>query len=179
MLDSIPPPTTRIRFRHYRLVDTSDVADMFSDDLARRFYPTMIEPGAADRWIQANLEAYESIGFGLWVIEHRETNAFLGDCGLTLQTVDDRQLVEVGYHVIAEQRGRGYATEAGQTCVDFALQDLGVSSVCSIVDPANTASISVASRLHTHRRDAEYKNRRAILFWTERADIPGRPSHVS
>lgn len=172
MTDSIPPPTTRIHFRRYRADDAFAVANMFADDLARSFYPTMNQPHASARWIQANIEACQSDGFGLWVIEHRETNQFLGDCGLTIQTVDGHQLVEVGYHLTAEHRGNGYATEAGKACVDFAFRDVGVQSVCSIVDPANASSIAVASRLHAHRRDAEYKNRRMILFWTERATLP-------
>lgn len=141
---------------------------MFGDDLARRFYPSMNEPGAADSWIQANLESYRRDGFGLWVIEHNGTGTFLGDCGLTVQTVDGDQLVEVGYHVTADQRGNGYATEAGRACVDYAFREVGVASVCSIVDRANTSSIAVASRIHTHRRPAEYRNRRVILFWTDR-----------
>lgn len=147
---------------------------MFADDLARRFYPTMNQPDAAARWVQTNLRAYESTGFGLWVIEHKDTNRFLGDCGLSLQTVEELEVVEIGYHLAADHRGNGYATEAGRACVDFAFQDIGVSSVCSIVDPANTSSIAVASRLHTHRRNAEYKGRVAILFWTDRAKPPVR-----
>ena len=141
---------------------------MFADDLARRFYPTMNQPGASSSWIHANLDAYESVGFGLWVIEHKETGDFLGDCGLSMQTVDGRELVEVGYHLTAAQRGKGYATEAGRACVDFAFRDVGVATVCSIVDPANAASIAVASQLHTDRREAEYHGRRMILFSTDR-----------
>ena len=168
MSDLVPPPTARIRFRRYRADDIVLVTNMFADDLARRFYPTMNEPGAASRWIHANLASYQSLGFGLWVVEHKETGEFLGDCGLSMQSVDGRQLVEVGYHLTAEQRGSGYATEAGRACVDFAFRNVGVASVCSIVDPANAASIAVASRLHTDRRDAEYHGRRVILFSTDR-----------
>jgi RimJ/RimL family protein N-acetyltransferase len=166
MTASIPPPTARVRFRPYRPDDADAVAVMFDDDQARRFYPAMGQPGAAARWIQSNLAGYQTAGFGLWVIEHRDTGEFLGDCGLTLQPVDGRRLVEVGYHLTAAHRGRGYATEAGRACITHALHHLGVPLVCSIVDPANTPSIGVASRLHPHRRTADYKGRPMLLFWT-------------
>lgn len=166
MTDSIPPPTARVRFRPYRPDDADAVAVVFDDDQARRFYPAMGQPGAAARWIQSNLAGYQTAGFGLWVIEHRDTGEFLGDCGLTLQPVDGRRLVEVGYHLTAAHRGRGYATEAGRACITYALHHLGVPLVCSIVDPANTPSIGVASRLHPHRRTADYKGRPMLLFWT-------------
>lgn len=173
VLESIPPPTDRLRFRTYTIDDADAVADMFADELARRFYPSMDQPGAAERWIQANLDSYRRHGFGLWVIETKESAEFLGDCGLTIQTVDGRRLVEVGYHLTVARRGNGYATDAARACIDFAFRAIGLSSVCSIVDPANTASIAVASHAHTHRRVAEYRDRRVILFWTDRAVYMG------
>jgi [ribosomal protein S5]-alanine N-acetyltransferase len=42
------------------------------------------------------LQRYATDGFGLWAIELRETGGFVGDCGLTVQTVDDAREVEVG-----------------------------------------------------------------------------------
>jgi len=47
------------------------------------------------------------------VIEDIETDTAIGDCGLTLQPVNDGKMVEVGYHLRETSRGMGYATEAG------------------------------------------------------------------
>lgn len=125
---------------------------MFADPLAQRFYPDMANPGRGAQWIQWNLDHYATHGFGLWVIEHRETGSFLGDCGLTYQPVEGVQLLEVGYHLHAQHRGQGYATEAGRASIAYSFDELDAQLVCSIVDPANTPSRAVAARLHTSQR---------------------------
>lgn len=163
-----PPPTSRIRLRPYRTEDAPLVEKMFADDLARRFYPDMDQPEPARNWIRANLDRYELEGFGLWAIERVSTGEFLGDCGLTIQSVDESPLLEVGYHLLSAHRGHGYATEAGRACIEFAFRHTNTPLVCSIVDPENSQSIAVASRLHSFRRTANRRGRTMLLFWTDR-----------
>lgn len=69
VLPTIPGPTARTRFRPYRLSDVAAVEAMFDDPQARRFYPNLSLPGAAERWIEWNLSIYATDGVGLWVIE--------------------------------------------------------------------------------------------------------------
>ena len=163
----VPPPTSRIRFRTYRLSDVSAVEEMFSDPEARRFYPEMVDQQASEAWIRWNRDSYESVGCGLWVIEDAETGEFLGDCGLTYQNVEGERLLELGYHLCSAHRGNGYATEAGQACIDFVFDKLGAKLVCSIVNPDNQPSIGVSQRLHDSSRTFDGANRDMLLFWTE------------
>ena len=176
----LPPPTSRLRFRLYREDDLDAVTSMFGDPDARRFYPNMIDENESRRWIRWNLDHYRTYGFGLWVIESREGGTFVGDCGLTYQQVEGDRMLEVGYHVQARHRGRGLAVEAGHACVAHALGLLGAASVCSIVDPDNTPSLRVASRLHSHSREfTNHKGNPMVLFWTEAGDEwehRGRPT---
>ncbi|MCP4303795.1 MAG: GNAT family N-acetyltransferase [bacterium] len=148
----VPNPTPRIRFRRYQLDDAPAVANMFGDPEVQRFYPAMTSISEAQQWIEWNLGNYATHGFGLWVAEHRQTGSFLGDCGLTLQPVEGRHLLEVGYHLQAPHRGYGYATEAGRACIAYAFDVLEAPFVCSIVDPTNARSSAVASRLHESQR---------------------------
>lgn len=168
-MTAIPGPTPRIRFRRYRSEDAGPVWKMFADPEARRFYPDMGEPGRAEGWIDWNLDNYATHGFGLWVIEHRDEGLFLGDCGLTYQPVEGKQWLEVGYHLQEQHRGKGYATEAARACIAYAFDHLAAPSVCSIVDPENTASIRVASQLHTsHRQFSNDNGRMMDLYWSVR-----------
>ena len=162
-----PPSTERIRFREYREDDLERVAVMFSDADARRFYPEMAKLENCRRWITWNLENYAEHGFGLWVIEDASTGAFLGDCGLTYQLVEGERLLELGYHLILDKRGRGFVTEAGRTCIEYAFDNLGHDFVCSTVHPDNTPSRRVAGRLHSNERpyrkeDGTFR----ILYWS-------------
>lgn len=149
---------------------------MFADPEARRFYPDMAELGVNRRWIQWNLDNYAVHGFGLWVLEHKETGDFLGDCGLTYQAVEGQRLLEVGYHLQERHRGHGYATEAGRACMAYAFDELDAELVCSIVDPANKGSLAVASRLHASQRTFTKDGGQMMrLYWTTRAEYRADP----
>ena len=126
---------------------------------------------AARAWIDWNLRSYESHGYGLWVVENRETGHAMGDCGLTVQDVGGTPMTEVGYHILNAERGRGYATEAAGACVAYGLDDLALPIVCSIVDPRNEASLRVAEHIHAVR--SSFVNQRGdtmLLFRTRTGD---------
>ena len=92
--------------------DLADLAAMFADEETMTFYPRTKTREESLGWIEWNLGLYESHGFGLWVMESRETGAFIGDCGLTPQTVDGVTNIELGWHTKRECWNRGFATEA-------------------------------------------------------------------
>jgi RimJ/RimL family protein N-acetyltransferase len=54
---------------------------------------------------------------------------------------------EIGWGLIADVRGRGYATEGAAACVDWAFETLGWDEVIHTIGPDNLASQSVARRL--------------------------------
>lgn len=151
MTRRLPDPTDRLCFREYTADDLNFVAELFGDDQARQFYPKMDREKGHRSWVEWNMANYSDHGFGLWVIERIEDGSPLGDCGLTFQDVAGNEMLEIGYHLIKEHRGRGYATEAAVACRDYAFDVVDAETVCSIVDRRNEASVSVASRVHDER----------------------------
>ena len=63
-------------------------------------------------WIEWNLQNYEEYGFGLWAVVLRETDEFIGDCGLTIQNIDGESLPEIGYHIHKNHWRKGFGSEA-------------------------------------------------------------------
>jgi ribosomal-protein-alanine N-acetyltransferase len=160
--------TERLRLRPYRLADEAVLFQVFADPYARRFYPEMEDPSRVRAWIEWNLRNYEEFGFGLWAMELKAEGRFIGDCGLTYQDVEGRRELEIGYHVLASERGKGYATEAARSCLDFGFTRTSCDLVCSIVRPSNQASSAVGARIHAARRDFVKKGESAVLFYTLR-----------
>ena len=146
------PQTERLRLRAYTTADEAELFDVFADPYARRFYPEMVDRAKVRAWIEWNLRNYDEFGFGLWAMELKVDDQFVGDCGLTYQDVEGRRELEIGYHVIERERGKGYATEAARACLEFGFTRASCESICSIVRPSNTASCAVAARVHTARR---------------------------
>lgn len=161
------PQTDRIRFRRYTFDDADALFQVFADPYARRFYPQMEDPAKVLKWIEWNLDNYQQHGFGMWALED-QAGKFLGDCGLTYQDVEGRKELEIGYHIIEDERGKGYATEAARACLGFGFAQTPAAMICSIVDPLNAASIAVAALTHTSRRDFLRRNELRHLFHTLR-----------
>jgi RimJ/RimL family protein N-acetyltransferase len=164
--------TQRLGFRRYRASDGEALRPVFADPYAATFYPAMGEPEGIDHWIRWNMRSYDEFGFGLWALEILESGVFVGDAGITYQTVEEQRVLEIGWHIHPDFRARGYATEAGTACLSFGFDELKATALCSIVDPANTASIKVASRVHRLQRPYLSTRGPMLLFYT---DAPMRP----
>lgn len=117
-------------------------------------------------WIAWNRDNYVRHGFGLWVIE-TPAGQFIGDCGLTMQEVEGQWLVEAGWHVRADLRCQGYATEAASAVRDAA-HDLGVGHLIAIIRPENLASQAVAKKIGLElEREVHKQGGPALIFGAE------------
>ena len=158
--------TGRLGLRRYVAADAPALFDVFADPYAARFYPAMSDPQRIQKWIDWNLRNYEEHGFGLWAVERLADGLFIGDAGLTMQTIEGTPRHEIGYHIHVDHRGQGYATEAARACLDFGFAAVGASFICSAVHPENAASATVATRIHADRREFEWHSGRFLLFST-------------
>ena len=142
----MPSPTARLRFREMAEADLDVMAGLLGDPEVMRFYPRPKTRAEALDWVRWNQGNYQRDGYGLWIVETHD-GTFVGDCGLTWQTVGEGRYLEVGYHVVSALQGRGYATEAASAGVGLAMGEIGVAHVIAIIHPANRASRRVAEKL--------------------------------
>ena len=140
-----PPPSARLTFRRMSESDLDDMARLLGDEMVMAHYPRPRTRDEALDWIRWHERGYARDGFGLWIIEDR-AGEFVGDCGLTWQTVDGTEELEVGYHVLPERQGEGLASEAAAACLAFA-RALGKRRVIAIIRPHNWASRRVAEKI--------------------------------
>ncbi|OUM04439.1 GNAT family N-acetyltransferase [Variovorax sp. JS1663] len=163
--------TARLGLRRYTADDVEQLRPVFADPYSATFYPGMDRQELLERWIDWNLRNYRDHGFGLWALEWREDGTFVGDAGITWQTVEGERILEIGWHIHPLFRGRGLATEAGRACMAYGFEHLRAGSLGSIVDPANIASIKVASRVHSGQREYEGAKGPMLLFSTSAAQF--------
>lgn len=97
-------------------------------------------------WLNNQLRRYKDDGFGLWAVILKETGALIGQCGLTIQQIGNKNVVEVGYLFNKAYWHKGYATESAIACKNFAFNNLNIDEVYSIIRENNTSSINVARR---------------------------------
>ena len=133
--------------------------------------------GAASQSIELFLERWEANGFGQYAVERREDGAFLGRLGLlvwdsrdwrrtTLPEAGDAGEIELGWALLRDHWGHGYATEAAAAVRDAAWSDLELRRLVSLIHPDNARSIQVAERLGAHfEREVESVDVGLLHVW--------------
>lgn len=94
---------------------------------------------------KTTLADYEKHGFGRFAVIHKETNEFVGFCGLKF--IDEFGEVDHGYRFRPKFWRQGFGYEASLPCIDFAFNDLGLDRVVAIADPENIASVTLLTKL--------------------------------
>jgi RimJ/RimL family protein N-acetyltransferase len=153
--------TDRLELRELAPADVDDLLEALGDADSMRFYPHPFSREEVVRWIEWSRRSYLEHGHGLWATILKENGELVGDCGLVVQLVDGRRLVEVGYHLKPSRQGRGLATEAAAACRDHAFTAVGVDRLIALIRPENVPSRGVAERI-------------GMTVWksTVRADLP-------
>ena len=72
---------------------------------------------------------------------------------------------ELGYRLLPEFQGKGYATEAARAALEHCLTLVGLPRVVSIVEPANVGSMRVLLKLGmTRRGEADWGGKAVEIY---------------
>jgi RimJ/RimL family protein N-acetyltransferase len=137
--------TERLLLRQLREDDHETLARKHADPELTRFLGGPASPADSWRWLLTMLGHWTIRGYGYWGLEEKATSELCGAAGL-IRHFDWPEL-EVGWRVVRDKQGRGYATEAGIRARQFAYEVLGAKTLVSYIDPGNDASKRVAERM--------------------------------
>jgi len=84
-------------------------------------------------------------GWGGWYVVRRDGPLLVGAVGLKGRPREGT--VEIGYTLVPEAQGHGYATEAARALIDWAFAHAEVRRVCAQTLPDHTPSLRVMERL--------------------------------
>jgi ribosomal-protein-alanine N-acetyltransferase len=76
-----------------------------------------------------------------------DSGEFVGQCGLTVQEVEGKEEIEIGYLFLRKSWGQGLATEAARAARDHGFHMPGCERLVSLIDPGNLASRRVAAKV--------------------------------
>ena len=136
--------TQRLILRPITQQDFDSWHEILSDPETMKHYPAPYDAKGVQRWIDWTLKNYEQYGFGLWALILKETGEFIGDCGITMQNINGKQLPEIGYHLNKRFWRKGYASEAARKCMEYAFEEQNFPAVYSYMTEENAASWGVA-----------------------------------
>lgn len=89
--------------------------------------------------------SYTRNGFGLYLVELKESGESIGICGLIRRnTLND---VDIGYAFLPGYWSKGYAIESALAMKQFAQEVVGLKRMVAVVDPENLGSIRLLEKL--------------------------------
>jgi ribosomal-protein-alanine N-acetyltransferase len=163
--------TERLIFRHFLPDDLDSLYALYTDQEVRRYLPegalTFEETKEELDWFLNGHPDHPQLG--LWATIHKETNQFIGRCGLLPWTIDRCPEVEVAYMLAKAYWGQGLGTEAAQAILNYGFEQLHLSRLICLIDQDNHASIRVAQKIGmTFEKEGRDEKGPYLLFSIER-----------
>jgi [ribosomal protein S5]-alanine N-acetyltransferase len=140
--------TERINLRKFRVIDGEFIFRLLnSKEWLKNIGNRNISSRAdAENYITGKLiPPYERSGFGFYLIELKKTGESAGMCGLVKREgLDD---VDIGFALLPEYEGKGYAFEAATAVLDYAKNKLNMSRLAAVTIAENNGSIKLLEKL--------------------------------
>jgi RimJ/RimL family protein N-acetyltransferase len=95
--------------------------------------------------LEGPIASYEKSGFGMWLVEAKDSAVPMGICGLLKR--DALEDVDIGYALLPEFWAKGYALEAASAVLSYARDTLGLTRVVAITNVDNRSSIRLLEKL--------------------------------
>jgi RimJ/RimL family protein N-acetyltransferase len=144
-LDSLQLETPRLLLRLPRLDDLDPWAEMMTDEEATRFIGGVAPREVTWRALMTMIGSWHANGFAMFSVVEKSTGRWVGRLGPWMP--EGWPGTEVGWAIVRDCWGKGYATEGAVAATDWAFDNLGWSNVIHSIDPANVASQMVARKL--------------------------------
>jgi RimJ/RimL family protein N-acetyltransferase len=138
--------TERPVFRRLALDDLDALFALYQDKQTRQYFPDGTDGTLTYEETRQEIEwfLHGHPELGLWAAMHKETNQFIGRCGLLPWTIEGRAEVEVAYLLDKRYWRQGLGTEAAKALVQYGVERLSLSRLICMVHPENEASAKVA-----------------------------------
>ena len=136
--------TGRLRLRPLTLADTTFIIELLNSPGWLKYIGdrnVRTETEAIAYLENGPLASYEKNGYGLYLVERKEDSLHIGMCGILKR--DELGTPDIGYALLPEYHGMGYAREIASATLLFAKEKLGLPLVAAIVQPDNKRSISL------------------------------------
>ena len=138
--------TERLILREMIQSDYPSLCKHLQDEKVMYAYEHAFSDAEVQERLDKQIQSYKKYGFGLWAVILKENQELIGQCGLSMQLCEDKEVLEIGYIFQKTYWHKGYATEAAIACREYAFEKLNADEVFSLIRDNNIASQNVAKR---------------------------------
>lgn len=150
--------TQRLLLRLPQAKDADEFEQIWGDEETAQFVGGAKTRSEVEAMIERMTRHWERYGVGLLTVERKDDGRALGRVGLLVwdparwvsgfhEQLAQPYETEIGWTIGREHWNRGYATEAAIACRDWALDELRLMRLISLIASENVASIRVAEKI--------------------------------
>ena len=144
-LDELRLETPRLILRVPRAEDLDGWAAMMADAQAAKFIGGVTPRSVTWRALMTMIGSWHAMGFAMFSVIEKSTGRWVGRLGPWMP--EGWPGPEVGWAIIRDCWGRGYAPEGAIAATNWAFDTLGWDRVIHSIDPGNIPSQAVAQKL--------------------------------
>ena len=137
--------TDRLVLRPMADSDYKSLQAVISDPETMKYYAKPYDETGVQKWIDWCKASQAKRGFSLWSVILKETGQMIGDCGVSMQIIDDEMRPEIGYHLNKKYHRQGIGKEMTQAVRDYFFTHFDYDAVYSYMDYLNEASYKTAA----------------------------------
>jgi len=140
--------TERLFLSPWTEADRETLIALYADPLASRDFGRTLRREESEKTFEKYRAAFSNYGFTRWKLTLKD-GTFIGTTGL-MRVIDHQALGthdEIGWRLLPEFWGKGYATEAASAAQEDAHNRCGIRGIITYTSPDNTASAAVMKRL--------------------------------
>lgn len=144
--------TDRLILRQWRQEDLDPLAKLNVDPRVMEYFPSLLTRDESMARLEVYTQHIRDLGWGLWAVSAPGISDFIGWIGLWPIGFDAHftPATEVGWRLLPEFWGQGYATEGARASLQYGFEVLRLGEIVSITVPANIRSRRVMEKLGMH-----------------------------
>jgi len=121
---------------------------------------------AQDYLVNGPLKSYATYGFGLYLINLQNAGTPIGMCGLIKRNyLED---VDIGYALLPQYEGNGYAYEIASATAAYAFNELQLLKLAAITDLHNERSVKLLEKMgFIFKEKITVKTEELMLFYKD------------
>ncbi|MDQ2863884.1 MAG: GNAT family N-acetyltransferase, partial [Bacteroidota bacterium] len=110
------------------------------------------------------------LNLGRWAIHTKSDYEFIGWCGLKF--IEETGIIDLGYRILKNAWGNGYATETAQYTLIYGLRDLNIKTITGMAHVENIASIKILEKIGMKFNRTDIIDNAAVKVYTLSLPVP-------
>lgn len=139
--------TERLKIREITLSDVPRLYELYGGEGITKYMEPLFDDMEQELAYTKNYieNVYKFYGYGMWVIELKESGEVIGRVGLEYK--EGEEGLELGFMIGEDYQHKGYAYEACKAVIAYGQAELGASRFYALASADNEASIKLCGRL--------------------------------